>query len=102
MFLTRFDERLPCSKNNVFRQIKTLRSNKIIGSLEDFVLNIALTVGFNSSSSFYKAFKKEIGKTPRRFRSANCASNFGSAAIGVLKMLQRCTYVRFDGLHCSI
>lgn len=35
---------------------------------EDTVLNIALATGFNSSSSFYKAFKKETGKTPRSYR----------------------------------
>lgn len=46
---------------------------------EDSILNIALAVGFNTSSSFYKAFKKETGKTPRGFRSANSESNFGSA-----------------------
>jgi len=46
---------------------------------EDSVLNIALAVGFNTSSSFYKAFKKETGKTPRGFRSSNSDSNFGSA-----------------------
>lgn len=34
------------------------------------VLNIALDVGFNTSSSFYKAFKKETGKTPRGFRNS--------------------------------
>lgn len=35
------------------------------------VLNIALAVGFNTSSSFYKAFKNETGKTPRDFRNSS-------------------------------
>lgn len=35
------------------------------------VLNIALAMGFNTSSSFYKAFKKETGKTPRDFRKSS-------------------------------
>ncbi len=35
---------------------------------EDTVLNIALEAGFNARSSFYKAFKKETGKTPGEFR----------------------------------
>ncbi len=40
---------------------------KIIAN-EDTVLNIALDVGFNARSSFYKVFKKETGKTPTEFR----------------------------------
>ena len=38
---------------------------------EQSVLNIALAVGFNTSSSFYKAFKNETGKTPRDFRNSS-------------------------------
>jgi len=35
---------------------------------QDTVLNIALEVGFNARSSFYKAFKQETGKIPSEFR----------------------------------
>lgn len=35
---------------------------------QDTVLNVALEVGFNARSSFYKAFKQETGKTPSEFR----------------------------------
>ena len=35
---------------------------------QDTILNIALEVGFNAKSSFYKAFKQETGKTPSEFR----------------------------------
>lgn len=35
---------------------------------QDTVLNIALDVGFNARSSFYKAFKQATGKTPSEFR----------------------------------
>ncbi len=42
---------------------------KIIQGNES-ILAIALSVGFNTSSSFYKAFKKETGKTPRGFRAS--------------------------------
>lgn len=43
---------------------------KIIAN-HDNVLNIALEVGFNARSSFYKAFKQATGKTPSEFRKAN-------------------------------
>jgi len=36
---------------------------------QDTVLNIALDVGFNARSSFYKAFKQETGVTPSEFRT---------------------------------
>ena len=35
---------------------------------QDTILNVALEVGFNARSSFYKAFKQETGKTPSEFR----------------------------------
>lgn len=38
---------------------------------QDSVLNVALEVGFNARSSFYKAFKQETGKTPSEFRKQN-------------------------------
>lgn len=38
---------------------------------QDSVLTIALEVGFNARSSFYKAFKQEIGQTPSEFRKQN-------------------------------
>ena len=40
---------------------------KIIAN-QDTVLTVALEVGFNARSSFYKAFKQETGKTPSEFR----------------------------------
>ena len=38
---------------------------------QDSVLNVALEVGFNARSSFYKAFKQETGQTPSEFRKQN-------------------------------
>lgn len=38
---------------------------------EASILAIALEVGFNSRSTFYKAFKRETGMTPNAFRETN-------------------------------
>ncbi|MBE0366404.1 helix-turn-helix domain-containing protein [Pseudoalteromonas aurantia] len=38
------------------------------------ILEVALEVGFNARSSFYKAFKQEVGLSPREFRKQHCSS----------------------------
>ncbi|KNC66988.1 helix-turn-helix domain-containing protein [Pseudoalteromonas ardens] len=50
-------------------RIKASKSRLL--SSDESVLNIALEVGFNARSSFYKAFKKETGMTPGQFRQKN-------------------------------
>lgn len=40
------------------------------------VLAIALSVGFNARSSFYKAFKRETGQTPRSYKISNGRGEF--------------------------
>ena len=47
-------------------RIKTALPQIITG--EKTVLDVALTNGFNARSSFYKAFKRETGKTPSEYR----------------------------------
>lgn len=46
---------------------------KIISD-DSTVLTIALSVGFNARSSFYKAFKRETGETPRAYKVSKRAT----------------------------
>ncbi len=44
-------------------------SQPMIMAGEASVLTVALDVGFNSRSTFYKAFKRETGQTPKAYRA---------------------------------
>jgi len=48
-----------------------------LASNQASVLEIAIDVGFNSRSTFYKAFKRETGVTPSAFRAQHQASAAG-------------------------
>ena len=52
-------------------QHRIQRARELLGDIDDqssAILNIAFTVGFNSNSAFYAAFKKCVGQTPAQYR----------------------------------
>ncbi|MDQ2078211.1 AraC family transcriptional regulator [Marinimicrobium sp. ABcell2] len=58
---------------NFFDYVNKYRVEAAKGLLalgSDTVLDVAMHVGFNSKSSFYTAFKKEVGQTPSQYRKS--------------------------------
>ena len=47
----------------------------LLADSDETVLNITYDAGFNSRSSFYKAFKKETGQTPTAYRTSARATS---------------------------
>lgn len=81
-------ERVGCSVNHLSQVInagfgmsffdyvnryRVNRAKRILNSLDNqaAVLRVAYSVGFNSNSAFYTAFKKRVGMTPAQFRRAD-------------------------------
>ena len=66
------NERLAC---NFFEFVNAYRieeaKTRLIAEPTRTVLDIALDVGFNSKSAFYKVFKEQCGLTPSQYRAAH-------------------------------
>lgn len=63
--------------NNFFDYVNRWRIEdavKRVQTTDETVLTIAYDVGFNSKSSFYKAFKRHVGMTPTALREARSAN----------------------------
>ena len=84
--LPRLAESMGCSVNHLsqvinsgcgmsffdyLNQFRVEHAKCLLSNLEgqvDAILNVAFTVGFNSNSAFYAAFKKCVGQTPAQYR----------------------------------
>lgn len=60
-------------------RLRIEHAKPLLVETDETVLNITYDIGFNSRSSFYKAFKKETGQTPTAFRT-QAKANRASAA----------------------
>ena len=67
------NETLGCNFFDFINQWRIKSAKPMIIENKNNVLTIALEVGFNARSSFYKAFKKETGMTPSEFRKSHAA-----------------------------
>ena len=89
--LPRLAEQLGCSVNHLSQAINAGHSMSFFDYINQFrvteaarmlreencrfpaILDIALSVGFNSTSTFYTAFKKSMGQTPAKYRRSSPA-----------------------------
>ena len=66
-----FSEKLGVSLITYLNNIKVQRAKELIRKGALGITEIALTVGFNSSSYFCKVFKAEMGISPTEYRKQN-------------------------------
>ena len=59
-----------------FRIEHAKRLLSTLGNQNGAVLDVAFSVGFNSNSAFYAAFKKCVGQTPSQYRKAQATKSY--------------------------
>lgn len=64
------NQRLGVSFYDFVNEYRIDQARKLLTSEKSTVLEIALSVGYNSKSTFYTAFRKVVGQTPTEFRRA--------------------------------
>lgn len=74
-FIRLFHERYAKSPHTYLRERRHRVALLMLGNFELSVTEIALDVGFESTSAFGRWFKKTVGKTPSEFRKGLPAPN---------------------------
>lgn len=64
----RFVDRLGVSWQDYLRQCRLLRAAALLAEQDRAVIDVATTVGFDSPSSFTRAFRHLLGETPSEYR----------------------------------
>jgi AraC-like DNA-binding protein len=64
-----FNESFACSPMVYLQQLRVKKAMLMLADPAKSVSDIAFEVGFNDSGYFTRVFKKEVGETPREFRS---------------------------------
>ncbi|MBT3789832.1 MAG: helix-turn-helix transcriptional regulator [Alphaproteobacteria bacterium] len=62
------------------RRMRMIRALELLSNVEDRVLNVAFDVGYNSQSSFNRAFREFSGYSPGEFRARYYSSDPGPGA----------------------
>ncbi|MEE2025954.1 helix-turn-helix domain-containing protein [Alkalimonas mucilaginosa] len=65
------NQRLQQSFYDYINEARVAAARQLLQHSQDSVLSIAMAVGFNARSSFYKAFKASTGLTPAQYRAQN-------------------------------
>ncbi len=66
-----FQKEYEITPNQYLNNIRLEQSKKLLIETEDSIINIVYSVGFGSSSAFYKTFKDSCNLTPTKYRKEN-------------------------------
>lgn len=69
------NQHLGLSFYDFVNEFRIEEARRLLTSEKSTVLEVALSVGYNSKSTFYTAFRKVVGQTPTDFRRASSAEH---------------------------